>query len=374
MRDMTVRVVFWPVLMTTTWIGISSVRTHTVNGTEACYIKISNTKVRLIPYDEVYQETCWIFFGCIAFRTSYIRQTYTEFRLKNVSCSGETSRKSNKDLRTCDCDQPQGECDSICEHRDLYDNLEVNKLLRYCSKGYSLNINRGVCEPVCATSCSNGWCQEPNVCACEYNFGNNGIECVHVERSACVHGYRACKSQSDGKEIERGLTQRQPCDYGYDECKCHFGWVGDFCETPSHCLVAKFPLSDKSPEFEAHLTGRSQKPLSELTWSAGLEKLRILPACSQKCPNQLYHESDAFFQDNNLTVTFYVVPNEVRCKSIKRHGNNFSNKFSNVLLGTLLGFTSLTILYFVVISVRKTWKVKCTPYHRSLSPVYDDIG
>ncbi|XP_030080397.1 platelet endothelial aggregation receptor 1-like [Drosophila hydei] len=93
--------------------------------------------------------------------------------------------------------------------KTVYNSQNREQRILICCKGYKFSPNTAnsyLCEPICISSCDNGFCRAPNVCGCHEGYENMRHDptksCVPVCSSGCKNGRCVAPNKCD-------------CDAGY---------------------------------------------------------------------------------------------------------------------------------------------------------------
>ncbi|XP_015523829.2 uncharacterized protein LOC107227248 [Neodiprion lecontei] len=321
---MTVKVHGW--IWTILAMGYLVCLVCTEDNQTVCHKVVRNLESHLIPYQSNYTETCWLFLTCARSRTKYINESYMTYRLEKKYCDGFRNASGTcQDLRckkranalTCDCENNPGECLHTC--KTCYQRINTKS---QCHKLYYFGEDKISHSASCPKVCGKKWRKVTKVCNCPGGYVSNGAACQPECKQGCLHGI--CQAPN--------------------YCKCYCGWGGPSCGEAQLCLVASpIPGSDRDISQHAVL---SKPCIADRSYAR-----EALPACHQKCPEELYKKA-AFYISPSKTngLTYYLIPIYTNCSTTELD-ETFLEKHNNLIAGVMLGIlASLAIIWIFYIA------------------------
>ncbi|XP_030080398.1 protein draper-like [Drosophila hydei] len=110
--------------------------------------------------------------------------------------------------------------------KTVYNSKNRAQRILICCKGYKFSPNTAnsyLCEPICISSCDNGFCRAPNVCGCHEGYENMRHDptksCVPVCSSGCKNGRcvapNKCDCDAGYQPIEDGSCRQLSANPGF---------------------------------------------------------------------------------------------------------------------------------------------------------------
>ncbi|XP_026322459.1 cell death abnormality protein 1-like [Hyposmocoma kahamanoa] len=186
------------------------------------------TELRWKTVVEQYSTTCWWGGKCTKTRQRYVPTeglvTKQNWRTVEVCCEGYTHEDSEDELGGEDTPI----CSPICEPSCVNGYCQSPDVCA-CNGGYITNpSNLFHCTPYCPGDCEHGECTAPNICECLHGYARINGTCQPICTTACINGKCVAPDTcecSEGYQSENGI------------CKpyCEFCGTGSHCTSPGEC-------------------------------------------------------------------------------------------------------------------------------------------